>query len=249
MYLQRISKILHIYIFFFFIRHCSTAPPNGAPTSKLEHLGSPYSHVQQQQMEFTRVEQQDFDMDPFRQGLTPPQMPGDHMHPYGKEHVVLFTKTSDCCRYYVPCICFCHTVVRHEEMDDITILTVIYSLSSPTHNLKCTQRSSKFKAVVFFRFHCPLRRRGRHRLLVIGRQLVTPHPHGLPVLHAGLLLHLLKDNPDHIRSLFIHMDCAQTGRGQTGAQMGTLRHSCSSSRNEVTLKSCDFFTVRPLYYA
>ncbi|XP_019752013.1 LIM homeobox transcription factor 1-alpha [Hippocampus comes] len=59
------------------------APPNGVPTSKLEHLGSPYSHVHQQQMEFTRVEQKDFDMDPFRQGLTPPQMPGDHMHPYG----------------------------------------------------------------------------------------------------------------------------------------------------------------------
>uniref|UniRef100_A0A4W5JLR8 LIM homeobox transcription factor 1, alpha n=1 Tax=Hucho hucho TaxID=62062 RepID=A0A4W5JLR8_9TELE len=26
----------------------------------------------------------EYDMEPFRQGLTPPQMPGDHMHPYGK---------------------------------------------------------------------------------------------------------------------------------------------------------------------
>uniref|UniRef100_A0AAY4CQE1 Uncharacterized protein n=1 Tax=Denticeps clupeoides TaxID=299321 RepID=A0AAY4CQE1_9TELE len=31
------------------------------------------------------MEAQGFKMDPFRQGLTPPQMPGDHMHPYGCE--------------------------------------------------------------------------------------------------------------------------------------------------------------------
>ena len=28
--------------------------------------------------------EQVYSSDPFRQGLTPPQMPGDHMHPYGK---------------------------------------------------------------------------------------------------------------------------------------------------------------------
>nr|XP_057928195.1 LIM homeobox transcription factor 1-alpha [Doryrhamphus excisus] len=58
------------------------APPSGCLTSQLEHLGSSHSHVQQQ-MGPTTVEQQDYDTDPFRQGLTPPQMPGDHMHPYG----------------------------------------------------------------------------------------------------------------------------------------------------------------------
>lgn len=30
------------------------------------------------------IEQSVYSSDPFRQGLTPPQMPGDHMHPYGK---------------------------------------------------------------------------------------------------------------------------------------------------------------------
>ncbi|XP_031719730.1 LIM homeobox transcription factor 1-alpha [Anarrhichthys ocellatus] len=63
-----------------------TAPSCGALTSELEHLGSSYTHVQQQQrqqMGLTTLEPQDYDMDPFRQGLTPPQMPGDHMHPYG----------------------------------------------------------------------------------------------------------------------------------------------------------------------
>ncbi|KAM7410040.1 hypothetical protein PAMA_001483 [Pampus argenteus] len=59
-----------------------TAPSCGGLTSELERLGSSYSHIQQQQMGLTTLEQQDYDMDPFRQGLTPPQMPGDHMHPY-----------------------------------------------------------------------------------------------------------------------------------------------------------------------
>uniref|UniRef100_A0A672HNG1 LIM homeobox transcription factor 1, alpha n=1 Tax=Salarias fasciatus TaxID=181472 RepID=A0A672HNG1_SALFA len=57
-------------------------------TSEMKRLGSSYGHMQQQQqqqMGFTTLEQQDWDTDPFRQGLTPPQMPGDHMHPYGKK--------------------------------------------------------------------------------------------------------------------------------------------------------------------
>lgn len=65
---------------------CPTAPPCGRLTAELERLGSSYTQTpqHQQQMGLTHLEQQDYDMDPFRQGLTPPQMPGDHMHPYGK---------------------------------------------------------------------------------------------------------------------------------------------------------------------
>ncbi|XP_069006442.1 LIM homeobox transcription factor 1-alpha [Embiotoca jacksoni] len=69
---------------------CSTAPSRGSLTSEMKRLGSSYAHVQQNQqhqqqhqMGLTTLEQQDWDTDPFRQGLTPPQMPGDHMHPYG----------------------------------------------------------------------------------------------------------------------------------------------------------------------
>ncbi|XP_077390023.1 LIM homeobox transcription factor 1-alpha isoform X2 [Festucalex cinctus] len=72
------------------------APPSGVPTSQLEHSGSSYSHIQQQQMGFTTVEHQDFDMDPFRQGLTPPQMPGDHMHPYGLNALFGDVVDADC---------------------------------------------------------------------------------------------------------------------------------------------------------
>ncbi|XP_035997171.1 LIM homeobox transcription factor 1-alpha isoform X2 [Fundulus heteroclitus] len=66
----------------------TTVPSCGSLTSERKHLGSSFVHVQQQQqqqqqMGFTALEQQDWDTDPFRQGLTPPQMPGDHMHPYG----------------------------------------------------------------------------------------------------------------------------------------------------------------------
>ncbi|KAK7888932.1 hypothetical protein WMY93_024492 [Mugilogobius chulae] len=64
-----------------------TAPSCG-DLSEMEQLASSCSHIHQQQppqqqMGLTSLEQTDFDLDPFRQGLTPPQMPGDHMHPYG----------------------------------------------------------------------------------------------------------------------------------------------------------------------
>uniref|UniRef100_A0A667YG89 LIM homeobox transcription factor 1, alpha n=1 Tax=Myripristis murdjan TaxID=586833 RepID=A0A667YG89_9TELE len=63
-------------------------PPScGGLTSELNPLGSSYPRLRQQQQQqagVTTLEPQDYDMDPFRQGLTPPQMPGDHMHPYGK---------------------------------------------------------------------------------------------------------------------------------------------------------------------
>lgn len=59
----------------------------------MDCLGSSYSHIQQQQehIGLTALEHQDYDMDPFRQGLTPPRMPGDHMHPYGKDFSTVVT--------------------------------------------------------------------------------------------------------------------------------------------------------------
>ncbi|MED6254704.1 hypothetical protein ATANTOWER_031880 [Ataeniobius toweri] len=65
-------------------RERTTVPSCGSLTSETKHLGPSFTHVQQQQqMGLTTLDQQDWDTDPFRQGLTPPQMPGDHMHPYG----------------------------------------------------------------------------------------------------------------------------------------------------------------------
>uniref|UniRef100_A0A8C4S0M2 LIM homeobox transcription factor 1-alpha n=1 Tax=Erpetoichthys calabaricus TaxID=27687 RepID=A0A8C4S0M2_ERPCA len=45
----------------------------------------PYNGVTQQQI--IAMEHSTFKTDPFQQGLTPPQMPGDHMHPFGNESV------------------------------------------------------------------------------------------------------------------------------------------------------------------
>lgn len=60
-----------------------TAPSCGSLTSEIKRVECSFT-PQLQQMVLTTLEQQDWDADPFRQGLTPPQMPGDHMHPYGK---------------------------------------------------------------------------------------------------------------------------------------------------------------------
>ncbi|KAL2089449.1 hypothetical protein ACEWY4_014137 [Coilia grayii] len=56
-----------------------TAASCGALTSDLEALAS-FSTLPPQQT--IAMETQGFKMDHFRQELTPPQMPGDHMHPY-----------------------------------------------------------------------------------------------------------------------------------------------------------------------
>ncbi|XP_051952455.1 LIM homeobox transcription factor 1-alpha-like [Xyrauchen texanus] len=56
-----------------------TAPSCGRLSAELESAGS-YVSLPHQNI---GLESQSFKLDPFRQGLTPPQMPGDHMHPYG----------------------------------------------------------------------------------------------------------------------------------------------------------------------
>ncbi|XP_048832800.1 LIM homeobox transcription factor 1-alpha [Brienomyrus brachyistius] len=60
-----------------------SAPPCGSLNPSMDSLTS-YSSLQQQQI--IALEQQAYKADPFRQGLTPPQMPGDHMHPFGSEY-------------------------------------------------------------------------------------------------------------------------------------------------------------------
>lgn len=59
----------------------------------MESLLSSYSgplppSQQQQQQHLVTMEHSGFNTDPFQQGLTPPQMPGDHMNPYGERSVM-----------------------------------------------------------------------------------------------------------------------------------------------------------------
>lgn len=44
-----------------------------------------YTPLAPPQQQIVAMEQSPYgSSDPFQQGLTPPQMPGDHMNPYGK---------------------------------------------------------------------------------------------------------------------------------------------------------------------
>lgn len=64
---------------------CSYLPAqtNGGGSAGLEGMLNPYTALPPPQ-QLLGMEQSVYGSDPFRQGLTPPQMPGDHMHPYGK---------------------------------------------------------------------------------------------------------------------------------------------------------------------
>ncbi|KGL73219.1 LIM homeobox transcription factor 1-alpha, partial [Tinamus guttatus] len=61
----------------------SSVQPNGGGNGGLEGIMNPYTSLPPPPL--LGMEQSVYSSDPFRQGLTPPQMPGDHMHPYGGE--------------------------------------------------------------------------------------------------------------------------------------------------------------------
>jgi hypothetical protein len=66
---------------------CSPAQTNGSGNAGMEGIMNPYTTLPTPQ-QLLAIEQSVYNSDPFRQGLTPPQMPGDHMHPYGKRDSV-----------------------------------------------------------------------------------------------------------------------------------------------------------------
>ncbi|XP_013843532.2 LIM homeobox transcription factor 1-alpha isoform X2 [Sus scrofa] len=62
----------------------NSAQTNGGGSVGMEGIMNPYTALPTPQ-QLLAIEQSVYNSDPFRQGLTPPQMPGDHMHPYGAE--------------------------------------------------------------------------------------------------------------------------------------------------------------------
>lgn len=62
---------------------CPAAQTNGGGSAGLEGIMNPYTALPTPQ-QLLAIEQSVYSSDPFRQGLTPPQLPGDHMHPYGE---------------------------------------------------------------------------------------------------------------------------------------------------------------------
>ncbi|XP_055497977.1 LIM homeobox transcription factor 1-alpha-like isoform X1 [Leucoraja erinacea] len=67
----------------------NTVPANNSSNPGMETMMNPYTTLPPQQL--LAIEQNGYNTDPFRQGLTPPQMPGDHMHPYGDYFILLET--------------------------------------------------------------------------------------------------------------------------------------------------------------
>lgn len=55
---------------------------DSASVHGIDALMVPYSRIAQQQL--LPLDQNSYSTDLYRQGLTPPQLPGDHLHPYGE---------------------------------------------------------------------------------------------------------------------------------------------------------------------
>lgn len=66
-----------INVFFFFL-----SPPE-VMSNRMEGMMNSYTPLAPAQQQMVAMEN-GYSTDPFQQGLTPPQMPGDHMNPYGE---------------------------------------------------------------------------------------------------------------------------------------------------------------------
>ncbi|XP_038638263.1 LIM/homeobox protein LMX-1.2 isoform X1 [Scyliorhinus canicula] len=71
-------------------------------SNRMDGMINSYAPVGPQQ-QLVSIDQNGYNSDPFQQGLTPPQMPGDHMNPYGNDSLfhdidsdTSLTSLSDC---------------------------------------------------------------------------------------------------------------------------------------------------------
>ncbi|XP_077192388.1 LIM homeobox transcription factor 1-alpha isoform X1 [Paroedura picta] len=62
----------------------NSAQTNNGSSTGLEGIMNSYTNLPQPPQQMLVMDPNVYGSDPFRQGLTPPQMPGDHMHPYGR---------------------------------------------------------------------------------------------------------------------------------------------------------------------
>lgn len=58
-------------------------------SNRMEGMMTSYTPLAPPQQQIVAMDQSSYGTDPFQQGLTPPQMPGDHMNPYGKACIIL----------------------------------------------------------------------------------------------------------------------------------------------------------------
>uniref|UniRef100_A0A670Z9E4 LIM homeobox transcription factor 1 beta n=1 Tax=Pseudonaja textilis TaxID=8673 RepID=A0A670Z9E4_PSETE len=72
-------------------------------SNRMEGIMTSYTPLAPPQQQIVAMDQSTYATDPFQQGLTPPQMPGDHMNPYGNDSIfhdidsdTSLTSLSDC---------------------------------------------------------------------------------------------------------------------------------------------------------
>ena len=58
--------------------------PTEVMSNRMEGMMSSFTPLAPPQQQLVSMDQNGYSTDPFQQGLTPPQMPGDHMNPYGE---------------------------------------------------------------------------------------------------------------------------------------------------------------------
>lgn len=77
------STVLHL--FYVFSNSTHGAFSADVISSRMENLMNSYTPLAPPpQHQLVSMETNGYSTDPFQQGLTPPQMPGDHMNPYGE---------------------------------------------------------------------------------------------------------------------------------------------------------------------
>lgn len=62
---------------------CSLCPAE-VMSNRMEGMMNSFTPLVPPQQQLVAMDQNGYSTDPFQQGLTPPQMPGDHMNPYGE---------------------------------------------------------------------------------------------------------------------------------------------------------------------
>uniref|UniRef100_A0A3Q2ZVY8 LIM homeobox transcription factor 1, beta b n=1 Tax=Kryptolebias marmoratus TaxID=37003 RepID=A0A3Q2ZVY8_KRYMA len=72
-------------------------------SNRMEGMMNSFTPLAPPQQQLVAMDQNGYSTDPFQQGLTPPQMPGDHMNPYGNDSAfhdidsdTSLTSLSDC---------------------------------------------------------------------------------------------------------------------------------------------------------
>lgn len=74
-------KVLSVFsVMFFFI----SALLAEVMSNRMEGMMNSFTPLAPPQQQLVAMDQNGYSTDPFQQGLTPPQMPGDHMNPYGE---------------------------------------------------------------------------------------------------------------------------------------------------------------------